>query len=136
VLDVYDHGGESLAVPTWFYGHEPTNQFATHVAKYFANSIREDGLLALATRGVVFAPGAAGTTQEVFQDATQNHYGLFGTISPMVFLDRRYWRETLPAEPLLRRLAADRPYAALIGAADTAGEVIDFLTRHPPLRAG
>jgi predicted Rossmann-fold nucleotide-binding protein len=136
VLDVFDHGGESLAVPTWFYGHEPTNQFATHVAKYFANSIREDGLLALATRGVVFAPGAAGTTQEVFQDATQNHYGLFGMVSPMVFLDRRYWRETLPAEPLLRRLAADHPYAALIGTADTAGEVIDFLSSHPPLPAG
>ncbi|MEM1334057.1 MAG: hypothetical protein AAGG08_11415, partial [Actinomycetota bacterium] len=74
VLRRFPDGGESLAVPTWFYGHEPTNQFATHVAKYFANSIREDGLLAIATRGIVFAPGAAGTTQEVFQDATQNHY--------------------------------------------------------------
>ena len=102
VLDAFGSGGESLAVPTWFYGHEPTNQFATAVAKYFANSIREDGLLAIATRGVVFAPGAAGTTQEVFQDATQNHYDVFGVISPMVFLDTTFWTETLPAEPLLR----------------------------------
>ena len=54
VLDAYPDSAESLAVPTWFYGHEPTNQFATSVAKYFANSIREDGLLAVATprRGV------------------------------------------------------------------------------------
>ena len=133
VLDRFPDGAESLAVPTWFYGHEPTNQFATHVAKYFANSIREDGLLAIATRGVVFSPGAAGTTQEVFQDATQNHYAVFGNASPMVFLDRTFWNDTLPAEPLLRTLAGDRPYAALIGSADSADDAMDFLRRHPPV---
>ena len=133
VLERYPDGAQSLAVPTWFYGHEPTNQFATHVAKYFANSIREDGLLAIATRGVVFSPGAAGTTQEVFQDATQNHYAVYGTVSPMVFLDRTFWNQTLPAEPLLRTLAGDRPYAALIGSADTAAEAMEFLIAHPPI---
>ena len=25
VLDLYPNGSSSLAVPTWFYGHEPTN---------------------------------------------------------------------------------------------------------------
>ncbi|MEP1124358.1 MAG: Rossmann fold nucleotide-binding protein [Ilumatobacter sp.] len=133
VLDRFPDGAESLAVPTWFYGHEPTNQFATHVAKYFANSIREDGLLAIATRGVVFSSGSAGTTQEVFQDATQNHYGVFGTVSPMVFLDRTFWNDTLPAEPLLRTLAGERPYAAMIGSADTAEEAMAFLRAHPPV---
>lgn len=136
VLDAFPDGAESLAVPTWFYGHEPTNQFATHVAKYFANSIREDGLLAIATRGVVFSPGAAGTTQEIFQDATQNHYAVFGNVSPMVFLDAEFWRHELPAEPLLRRLAGDRPYAELIGVADTAAEAIEFLKTHPPRPVG
>lgn len=134
VIEEFPDGAESLAVPTWFYGHEPTNQFATHVAKYFANSIREDGLLAIATRGVVFAPGAAGTTQEVFQDATQNHYVVFGVISPMVFLDSAFWRRTLPAEPLLRTLAGERPYADLIGVGDSGAEVMTFLRDHPPLR--
>ncbi|WP_040493079.1 LOG family protein [Ilumatobacter nonamiensis] len=136
VLERFPDGAESLAVPTWFYGHEPTNQFATSVAKYFANSIREDGLLALATRGVVFAPGAAGTLQEVFQDATQNHYDVFGTISPMVFLNTEFWTEVLPAEPLLRTLAGERPYASLIGSGDSADEVMDFLRSHRPFRAG
>ncbi len=131
VRDAFPDGSPSLAVPTWFYGHEPTNQFATHIAKYFANSIREDGLLALAARGVVFAPGSAGTVQEVFQDATQNHYGLFATLSPMVFLDVDFWRHTMPAEPLLRSLAGDRPYADLIGAADTAADTMSFLLGHP-----
>ncbi|WP_395153143.1 LOG family protein [Ilumatobacter sp.] len=135
VLDAFPDGAESLAVPTWFYGHEPTNQFATHVAKYFANSIREDGLLAIATRGVVFSPGAAGTTQEVFQDATQNHYAVFGVVSPMVFLDTAFWTETLPAEPLLRKLAGDRTYGTMIGSADTADEVMAFLIEHPPIMA-
>lgn len=136
VLDAFPDGAESLAVPTWFYGHEPTNQFATHVAKYFANSIREDGLLAIATRGVVFAPGAAGTTQEVFQDATQNHYDVFGVISPMVFLDSTFWTETLPAAPLLQVLAGDRPYASMIGVVDGAAEAMAFLGDHPPRRSG
>ncbi len=135
VLGEFPNGGSSLAVPTWFYGHEPTNQFASHVAKYFANSIREDGLLAIATRGIVFAPGAAGTTQEVFQDATQNHYDVFGVVSPMVFLDSTFWRETLPAEPLLRTLAGDRPYAGMIGTGDTCDDVMRFLVDHPPVRS-
>lgn len=136
VLERFPGGAESLAVPTWFYGHEPTNQFATAVAKYFANSIREDGLLAIATRGVVFAPGAAGTTQEVFQDATQNHYEVFGTVSPMVFLGTTFWNDALPAEPLLRTLAGDRPYAALIGSGESASDVMAFLLEHPPVHRG
>ena len=124
VLAAHPHGGPSLAVPTWFYGHEPTNQFATHIAKYFANSIREDGLLAIAHRGVVFAPGSAGTVQEIFQDATQNHYEVFDTVSPMVLFGTEYWSTTLPALPLLRALAGDRPYAGLVTVADTANDVV------------
>ena len=93
------------------------------------------GLLAIATRGVVFAPGSAGTTQEVFQDATQNHYDVFGVVSPMVFLDEKFWTDTLPAEPLLRKLAGDRPYGRMIGAAETADAALQFLLDHPPVVA-
>ena len=53
----WPRGGESLGVPTWVYVDEPTSAFATHIAKYFTNSIREDGLLAIARSGVVYAPG-------------------------------------------------------------------------------
>lgn len=42
----------SLAIPTWHYGHEPPTPFATHIGKYFQNSIREDGLLAVAKHGM------------------------------------------------------------------------------------
>ena len=51
VLDMFRHGSSSLAVPTWFYGHEPSNLFSVHIAKYFSNSLREDGLLAIALLG-------------------------------------------------------------------------------------
>ncbi len=132
VCDAFTNGGESLAVPTWFYGHEPTNQFATRVAKYFANSIREEGLLALANHGVVFAPGSAGTVQEIFQDATQNHYGVFGVVSPMVLLGNRYWSDTLPAEHLLRDLAIGRDYADMITTVDTADEAVRWIVDPPP----
>ena len=67
-------GSESLAIPTWVTAGEPISQFASHIAKYFSNSIREDGMLAVATAGIVFAPGGAGTMQEIFQDAAQNAY--------------------------------------------------------------
>ncbi len=85
----------NLAVPTWFYGHEPSNTFATALAKYFGNSEREDGLLAISTGGIVFVPGGPGTIQEIFQDAAQNAYSTYGPPSPMIFLapedDPEYW---------------------------------------------
>jgi predicted Rossmann-fold nucleotide-binding protein len=124
-------GGESLGVPTWYYGHEPSNQFATHVAKYFANSVREAGLVTIAIRGIVFAPGRAGTVQEIFMDASQNYYGSEGTISPMVLLDSIYWRETLPVEELLKDLAGDRHMAGMVATLDDVGEVIAFLEANP-----
>ncbi len=128
-------GSPSLAIPTWFYGHEPTNDFATDVAKYFSNSIREDGLLAIATHGVVYTPGAAGTVQEVFMDATQNHYNVFGIISPMVFVDSAYWADDRLAAPLLlRQLAGERPYADMIAVLDSPEDVVEFITSHPPIR--
>ena len=105
--------GISIGVPTWHYGHEPSNVFPTAIAKYFANSEREDGLLALATHGVVFAPGSAGTIQEIFQDAAQNHYRVTGFASPMIFLGTRYWQHTKPVYPLLQQLAAGEAYPLL-----------------------
>jgi len=126
---------ESLAVPTWFYGHEPSNLFSTHVAKYFANSIREDGLLAIATYGVVYAPGSAGTIQEVFMDAAQNHYETFGPASPMIFLDRTYWTETKPVYPLLETLAGDTPYEDHLTLTDSVDTAVARIEAYAPTRA-
>ncbi|MET9955677.1 Rossmann fold nucleotide-binding protein [Streptomyces sp. NPDC006339] len=125
-------GGDSVGIPTWFYGHEPPNAFAAHVAKYFANATREDGLLARSTAGVVFLPGAAGTVQEVFDNATPNYYGSRGAPTPMVLVDRVHWTERLPVWPLLRTLAAERPMAARIALVDSVEEVPQTLARLAP----
>ncbi|WP_170323974.1 LOG family protein [Cryptosporangium phraense] len=98
-----------LSIPTWLYGHEPANLFAGQIAKYFSNAIREDTILRACRGGIVFAPGRAGTVQEVFQAATKSFYGSDGQSGPMIFLGRRYWTEVLPVEALLRPLMADAP---------------------------
>ncbi|HEX2574847.1 MAG TPA: hypothetical protein VHK88_00770 [Aquihabitans sp.] len=124
-----DARGESLAVPTWFYGHEPPTPFATHLAKYFSNSLREDGLLAVAADGIVFAPGRAGTLQEVFQEACQNYYKVFhGRFSPMAFLDTDgCWSETFPVGPLLERLFGPEDFARHIRISPDPDELLAFL---------
>jgi predicted Rossmann-fold nucleotide-binding protein len=132
VIDLYPHGNSSIAVPTWFYGHEPTNLFSKRIAKYFSNSIREDGLLSIAEYGVIFAPGSAGTTQEIFMDATQNHYVTFDKISPMVFLgEERYNQETM-IYPCVKQLAEGNAYASMLHCTDDTQDVLDFITSHPP----
>jgi predicted Rossmann-fold nucleotide-binding protein len=127
---------ESVGVPTWFYGHEPPNAFAECCAKYFENSVREDGLLALGTAGVIFTPGSAGTVQEVFQDATANHYATTGAPRPMVFLGVEAWTQALPVVPLLRRLAEGHAYADRILVTDDAAAAVQFVVDWLPSTAG
>ncbi|MFD7014382.1 LOG family protein [Streptomyces sp. NPDC059928] len=125
----WPHGGPSVGIPTWFYGHEPPNAFANTIAKYFVNAIREDGLLARSTAGVVFLPGAAGTVQEIFDNATPNYYESRGGPTPMVLVDRAHWTERLPTWPLLQALAQDRPMAARIALVDSVSEAPEALAR-------
>ncbi|MFJ8686113.1 LOG family protein [Micromonospora wenchangensis] len=128
-LDWARSGG--LAIPTWLYGHEPANLFAGRIAKYFSNAIREDTILRLARGGIVFAPGRAGTVQEVFQAATKTYYGTDGASGAYVFLDRAYWTRELPIESLLRPLFAGSPFGDLSGSihlTDDVREAVRVLT--------
>ncbi|WP_300681332.1 Rossmann fold nucleotide-binding protein [Nocardioides sp.] len=118
---------ESLGIPTWHYGHEPPNLFATSIAKYFRNSLREATLLAICGGGVVFLPGAAGTVQEVFQDACENYYADPSSLAPMVLVGHDYWTQTLPVWPLLTRLAGERDMAPLLHLVDSAAEAADVI---------
>jgi predicted Rossmann-fold nucleotide-binding protein len=124
------NGHPSVGIPTWLYGHEPPNAFATHVAKYFANSVREDGLLTIAKAGVLYSPGSAGTIQEIFQDACQNHYASVGVVSPMVFIGRHYWTEDKPVYPLLEQLARGRDYARWLSITDDVDEAVAAIQRY------
>ncbi|MBO1335963.1 LOG family protein [Streptomyces sp. VRA16 Mangrove soil] len=129
-------GGASVGIPTWFYGHEPPNAFASHLAKYFANATREDGLLARSTAGVIFLPGAAGTVQEIFDNATPNYYESRGEPTPMVLVDRAHWTERLPTWPLLQSLARGRSMESRIALVDTVEEAGEALKRIEGSRTG
>lgn len=129
VRERWPKGNHSVGIPTWFYGHEPPNAFASHIAKYFANATREDGLLARSNAGVVFLPGAAGTVQEVFDNATPNYYESRGEPTPMVLVDRVHWTERLPVWPLLQSLARNRSMEPRIALVDRVEEAPEALVR-------
>ena len=97
----------SVGIPTWFYGHEPPNVFGQAIAKYFSNALREDGLLARCTHGVVVLPGSAGTVQEIFQAATRVFYermptrGGSDSLPPLILVAVSYTHLTLPTSDLV-----------------------------------
>ena len=130
----------SLGVPTWFYGHEQPNIFATYIAKYFENSVREEGLLAIASRGVIFAEGSAGTLQEIFQNACQNYYRSYRKSAvAMILFGVEYWNppgdgtagNSKKVYPLLMKLAAEAGFAHLVLASDSIEEIAAMI-RTPP----
>jgi len=123
---------QSLGVPTWLYGHEPPAVFASHVAKYFQNSLREDGLLAIAKYGVIYAEGRAGTLQEIFQDATQNYYKTLGWFSPMVLFGKQHWTETYPAAAVLKCLFGDADFQEYVLVTDSTQEAVEFIKAFQP----
>lgn len=136
----------SLGIPTWFYGHEPPNLFATDVAKYFENSIREEGLLAIARAGIIFAEGNGGTVQEIYQDACQNYYRTYGkSKSPMVLLGMDYWNpdemvydkpktdKRKKVYPVLKKLATEKNFFDYIHITDSVDDAINFIIAHPPV---
>lgn len=122
-------GYESLGIPTWLYGHEPSTPLATHIAKYFDNSIREDGILTIARGGIIYTPGSAGTLQEIFQEAVQNHYLTFGYAVPMIFMGKEFWTKDVPIWPLMMDLVEKGRYKNLIlcltDDADEAEQVLE-----------
>lgn len=131
VLETFPHSDkyECLSIPTWLYGHEPTSPFASKIGKLFENSIREDLLLSLSYGGLIYAPGSAGTMQEIFQEIVQNHYLTLGMSSPMVFLNKRYWTEEMPAFTLLKHLSDTGKFKNLIlFITDSPYEAVDFIT--------
>jgi predicted Rossmann-fold nucleotide-binding protein len=132
-LDVRDAlgpgSGRSLGIPTWFYGHEPPGVFCDGIAKYFSNALREDGLLARSTHGLVVLEGAAGTVQEVFQAVTPLFYAVPGTaLPPLVLVGHEYWTDTVPVWSAVAALARGRDMAGVVHLVDTVQEAADLVT--------
>ncbi len=133
-------GSESLGIPTWYYGNEPPNLFASHTGKYFFNSVRKDGLDSIANGGVVFGPGKAGTVQEIFQDAPLNFYPKGANPTPMILLGSDFWNpaktpapapdDRKPVYPLLLTLSrqAKPPFDRALLLTDDANAVVKFIS--------
>lgn len=119
---------ESLAIPTWYYGHEPPTVFASQIAKFFNNSIREDTILTEAYGGIIYMPGSAGTVQEIFQEAVQDHYLTFEYASPMVFVGTEYWQNEVPIWPFFQHMIkAGRYKNLLLHLCDTTEEIVSAI---------
>jgi predicted Rossmann-fold nucleotide-binding protein len=136
VRDRCPEPADSLGIPTWHYGHEPPNVFATAIAKYFGNPTREAILLEVCDAGIVFLPGMGGTVQEIFQDACENYYADESSVAPMVLVGHEYWTETLPAWPLLRSLAKGRVMEGHVHLVDTLDDAADVVEGGVSRRAG
>jgi predicted Rossmann-fold nucleotide-binding protein len=128
VRETWPEGGESLGIPTWFYGHEPPNAFASGIAKFFRNALREDTLLSRCDAGIVFLPGAAGTVQEIFQDACENYYADASTVAPMVLVGTEHWSRQVPVWPLLTKLAAERAMEDMVFLVDSPADAVRALS--------
>ncbi|MFL6167533.1 MAG: Rossmann fold nucleotide-binding protein [Ornithinibacter sp.] len=118
----------SIGIPTWFYGHEPPNVFCDGIAKYFSNALREDGLLARSTAGLVVLEGAAGTVQEIFQAATPLYYSVEGAALPVVVLvGVQHWTRVVPVWPALTALASGRAMAGHLHLVDSVEEATEVV---------
>src|SRR3989449_7235992 len=129
VLADVSNGATSLGVPTWVYPDEPVNLFSSHIAKYFSNSMREEGLIAIGNHGVVIASDTPGTVREVFQAAEQNSYWVSDRRSPMVLLGPR----STSGFDLLVAYARRDGYADLVRSFPDAQAAVDFIVATPPL---
>lgn len=128
LLVQYPTSGKSYGIPTWYYGHEPSNVFATAIAKYFSNALREDALIRHCRGGIVYLPGAAGTVQEVFQTATSNYYSADDDqVCPMIFVGVDHWTQTLPVWPLITALGNGRTMGERLLLVDDVDEAAAYL---------
>ena len=101
--------------------------FCDAIAKYFSNAIREDGLLARSTAGLVVLEGAAGTVQEIFQAATPLYYAPEGASRPIVLVGTRHWTEHVPVWAGLPRWPAAGACSDalhLVDSVDAASELV------------
>ena len=130
---------ESLGIPTWHYGHEPPNVFATAIAKYFRNATREAILLRSATPASCSCPAPAAPSRRSSRTPAR-------TTTPTSRRSRRwcwsgaaYWTETLPAWPLLQRAGRGRPmepHVHLVDAVEEAANLLEVTDAGPRGRLG
>ncbi len=130
-IPVSDGRVRSVGIPTWFYGHEPPNVFCNGIAKYFSNALREDGLLARSSAGLVILHGAAGTVQEIFQSITPLYYAEEGrALPPLVLVGVDHWSRDVPVWHAIEALGRDRALGRVVHLVDDIDEAADIVLGH------
>lgn len=114
----------SIAIPTWNY-YEPTAIFASHIAEYFSNPIREYNLLNFSYGGVLISPGSAGTMAEVFINHANQHYKTLGYNAPFVFQNKYWWTTKNPIFPVISQIANTQNYKSRLFLVETPEEVVN-----------
>lgn len=114
----------SIAIPTWHY-FEPTAMFASHIAMYFNNPIREYNLLNFSYGGVLISPGSAGTISEIFLNHANQHYKTLGYNAPFVFQNNYWWTTKNPVYPLISQIANTENYKSRLFLVETPEEVLN-----------
>lgn len=113
------------SIPTWRYGHEPSNRFCAFHAKFFNNALREEMLLHLCYGGLVVMPGGPGTMQEVFTAVCRCAYASPGHAYPIVFIGVAFWTAN-GVWHAVKTQAAGRAFEAWLLLTDD----VDAIVRH------
>ena len=102
--------------------------FCNGIAKYFSNAIREDGLLARSTAGLVVLHGAAGTVQEIFQSITPLYYAeAERTLAPLVLVGIDHWSREVPVWNAIEALGRERGMGQVVHLVDTIDEAAELV---------
>jgi predicted Rossmann-fold nucleotide-binding protein len=97
--------------------------------------VREDGFLSIATQGIVYAQGGAGTFQEVFQSAVFNAYpDVDRSPSPMVFLGTDFW-ERSGVLKALQELLGPTAFSKYVASTDDIDTAFNTLVQFAPIFA-
>jgi predicted Rossmann-fold nucleotide-binding protein len=129
---------KSLGVSTWHYHNEKTNIFATDIAKFFNNAMREEILLRICRQGIIFFEGSLGTVEEIFSATVQNHHYTSEKKRPIILFNKEYWNpkpnsdgdypeNTKPVWPLLLTLAQQAHFENRVAIVSCIQEAVDMI---------
>ncbi len=91
--------------------------------------MREEDVVSICSGGIIFTPGSAGTRQEIFQAACQNHYAADGACSPMVFIGKQFWIEN-GVFSLIEESSRGKEYHDMLLCTDDQEEIVKHLLKH------
>lgn len=127
-------GVATIGVPTWKYSEEPNNIFATGIAKYFDDSVRETALLRESYGGIVVFKGGAGTIMEIFKKCEDNNYRTYGDPSPLVLKGRVFWQDTIEIDRFIRNTMRNKVInGSMMNIVDTVEEAFSIICDYPEL---